>query len=128
MPDSTQVPSFIWHVVEDKVPFEIKDTSIKITPFSGWPPILFLVLDSDDLQCIMVGYSRLPHHYLTCLLRMPLCLRPLHEQIRLSESLLRSRTSKYIPTYVGALISMTLSCIYPTSRISQTTRGLCWSR
>jgi hypothetical protein len=30
-----QVPDFQWHVIEDKVPFEIKDTGIKVTPFPG---------------------------------------------------------------------------------------------
>jgi len=28
------VPDFQWHIVEDRIPFEIKDTGIKITPFS----------------------------------------------------------------------------------------------
>ncbi|KAF8446214.1 beta-lactamase-like protein [Boletus edulis BED1] len=27
------VPEFKWHIIEDKVPFEIKDTGIRITPF-----------------------------------------------------------------------------------------------
>lgn len=30
-----QVPDFQWHVIEDRVPFEIKDTGIKVTPFPG---------------------------------------------------------------------------------------------
>ncbi|KIK71381.1 hypothetical protein GYMLUDRAFT_33540 [Collybiopsis luxurians FD-317 M1] len=28
------VPDFIWHIIEDKVPFEINDTGIFVTPFS----------------------------------------------------------------------------------------------
>ncbi|KAF9229603.1 hypothetical protein BS17DRAFT_771673 [Gyrodon lividus] len=28
------VPEFEWHIIEDKVPFEIKDTGVRITPFS----------------------------------------------------------------------------------------------
>ncbi|KAF8845359.1 hypothetical protein BDN67DRAFT_987068 [Paxillus ammoniavirescens] len=28
------VPEFEWHIIEDKVPFEIKDTGIRVTPFS----------------------------------------------------------------------------------------------
>jgi hypothetical protein len=31
-----QVPDFEWHIIEDKVPFEIKDTGVQITPFIGW--------------------------------------------------------------------------------------------
>ncbi|THU88452.1 hypothetical protein K435DRAFT_761824 [Dendrothele bispora CBS 962.96] len=27
------VPEFVWHIIEDKVPFEIDDTGIRITPF-----------------------------------------------------------------------------------------------
>ncbi|KIK99774.1 hypothetical protein PAXRUDRAFT_822389 [Paxillus rubicundulus Ve08.2h10] len=27
------VPEFKWHIIEDKVPFEIKDTGIRVTPF-----------------------------------------------------------------------------------------------
>lgn len=27
------VPDFEWHIIEDKVPFEIKDTGVRITPF-----------------------------------------------------------------------------------------------
>ncbi|OJA07623.1 hypothetical protein AZE42_01128 [Rhizopogon vesiculosus] len=27
------VPEFQWHIIEDKVPFEIKDTGVRITPF-----------------------------------------------------------------------------------------------
>ncbi|KAI6134090.1 beta-lactamase-like protein [Pisolithus croceorrhizus] len=29
------VPEFKWHIIEDKVPFEIKDTGVWITPFLG---------------------------------------------------------------------------------------------
>jgi len=32
-----KVPEFEWHIIEDKVPFEIKDTGVRITPFLGWP-------------------------------------------------------------------------------------------
>ncbi|KAH7915126.1 beta-lactamase-like protein [Hygrophoropsis aurantiaca] len=28
------VPEFEWHIIEDKIPFEIRDTGIQITPFS----------------------------------------------------------------------------------------------
>ena len=30
-----QVPEFKWHIIEDRVPFEIENTGIKITPFAG---------------------------------------------------------------------------------------------
>lgn len=32
------VPDFEWHIIEDKVPFEIKDTGVQITPFIGCLP------------------------------------------------------------------------------------------
>ncbi|EPQ61087.1 Metallo-hydrolase/oxidoreductase [Gloeophyllum trabeum ATCC 11539] len=32
---SSQVPDFKWHIIDDRVPFEIDDTGIEITPFSG---------------------------------------------------------------------------------------------
>lgn len=35
-----QVPEFKWHIIEDKVPFEIENTGIKITPFAGTSLIL----------------------------------------------------------------------------------------
>jgi hypothetical protein len=30
-----QVPDFKWHIIEDRVPFEIADTGIMVTPFQG---------------------------------------------------------------------------------------------
>ena len=33
--NACQVPEFKWHIIEDKVPFEIEGTGIKITPFNG---------------------------------------------------------------------------------------------
>jgi phosphoribosyl 1,2-cyclic phosphodiesterase len=36
------VPEFRWHIIEDKVPFEIKDTGIKVTPFSVHHGRLFI--------------------------------------------------------------------------------------
>lgn len=32
---SVKVPEFKWHLIEDRQPFEIEDTGIKITPFAG---------------------------------------------------------------------------------------------
>ncbi|ETW87619.1 hypothetical protein HETIRDRAFT_306066 [Heterobasidion irregulare TC 32-1] len=32
------VPEFKWHIIEDKVPFEIEDTGIEITPFAASSP------------------------------------------------------------------------------------------
>ncbi|KAI0095269.1 beta-lactamase-like protein [Irpex rosettiformis] len=34
------VPEFKWHIIEDRVPFEIENTGIKITPFAA-PPLEF---------------------------------------------------------------------------------------
>lgn len=35
----SQVPEFKWHIIEDRVPFEIENTGIKITPFAGMFPL-----------------------------------------------------------------------------------------
>ena len=38
-----QVPSFQWHVVkEEKEPFIIKGTDIRVTPLPGSPPAIIL--------------------------------------------------------------------------------------
>lgn len=39
-----QVPDFHWNVFSDKIPFEIKDTGITITPFTGMCLILVLIV------------------------------------------------------------------------------------
>ncbi len=36
--NACQVPEFKWHIIEDKVPFEIEGTGITITPFAGTFP------------------------------------------------------------------------------------------
>lgn len=30
-----QVPEFKWHIIEDRVPFEIGNTGIRVNPFAG---------------------------------------------------------------------------------------------
>ena len=42
----SQVPEFKWHIIEDRVPFEIENTGIKITPFAG----MFLLQSSSSAQ------------------------------------------------------------------------------
>ncbi|KIJ68691.1 hypothetical protein HYDPIDRAFT_24946 [Hydnomerulius pinastri MD-312] len=38
------VPEFEWHIIEDKVPFEIRDTGVRVTPFSVHHGRLFSTL------------------------------------------------------------------------------------
>jgi hypothetical protein len=35
MPFISQIPEFKWHIFEDKVPIDIADSGILITPFEG---------------------------------------------------------------------------------------------
>ncbi len=52
---AAQVPEFKWHIIDDRVPFEIEDTGIKITPFAGTSSGLLkscLVCDTSDRRLI----------------------------------------------------------------------------
>ena len=49
-----QVPEFKWHIIEDRTPFEIENTGIKVTPFAG---ALYNCLNCPEIDTEAVSHS-----------------------------------------------------------------------
>jgi hypothetical protein len=45
---TSQVPEFKWHIFEDKVPIDVADSGILITPFEGAPSYFLCYVSSSD--------------------------------------------------------------------------------
>ena len=59
IPFVSQIPEFKWHIFQDKVPIDVADSGILITPFEGWLVALYPFFLSFDMKWNAVQHGRL---------------------------------------------------------------------